>query len=41
VQDDDSMDELDGEVAMISNKMPEAASSEGGSGDMLSGEEVK
>lgn len=41
VQDDDSMDELDGEVAMISKKMPEGLSSEGGSGDMLSGEEVK
>lgn len=39
--DDESMDELDGEVAMISNKMPDHKSSEGGSGDLMTSEEVK
>ena len=39
--DDDSMGELDEEVNMISKRMPDCRSSEGGSGEFLSQEGVQ
>jgi hypothetical protein len=41
VMDEESMDELDGEVAMISKRIPESKSSDGGSSDILSADDIK